>query len=80
MRFAEHVLRLPEQRHSKTAIKWTPLQGKRKTGRPVKTWRATFKEDIQKIGTKCEEVESVASNRERWRTLVAQCAKLHRRN
>ena len=80
MRFAGHVLRLPEQRHSKTAIKWTPLQGKRKKGRPVKTWRATFKEDLQNIGTKWEEVESVASNRERWRTLVAQCAKSHKRN
>ncbi|CAF4310104.1 unnamed protein product, partial [Rotaria sp. Silwood2] len=72
MRFAGHILRLPEQRYSKTAMKWTPLEGKRKKGRPAKTWRATFKEDLQNIGTKWEEAENVASNRERWKTLVAQ--------
>ena len=37
MRIAGHILRLPHQRHTYTAIHWTLLGGKRKVGRPQKT-------------------------------------------
>ena len=80
MRFAGHILRLKDQRHSKIAIKWTPYEGKRKKGRSIKTWRATFKKDLQKVYIRSEEVEIITADRERWKTLIAQCPKLHRQN
>jgi len=49
MRFAGHILRLPEQRHAKKAINWNPLRGVRERGRPKITWRKTFTEDLSTI-------------------------------
>jgi len=42
---AGHILRLPSHRHSNIAMRWTPVWGTRKRGRPKKTWRRTFQED-----------------------------------
>jgi len=50
LRFAGHILRLPENRPAYKAMNWLPDNGKRRPGRPTKTWRATFKEDLQDIG------------------------------
>jgi len=33
-RLAGHVLRLPDHRHSKTAMRWTPARGTCRRGRP----------------------------------------------
>jgi len=45
-RMAGHVLRLPEERPAKTAMTWTPSEGRTGRGRPKETWRRTFCEDL----------------------------------
>ena len=76
-RMAGHVLRLPEERPAKTAMTWTPSEGRRGRGRLKETWRRTFCKDRVDI-TWCA---TVAANRSRWRQLAAaQCAKPHGRN
>ena len=80
MQLAGHILRLPHQRHAYTAIHWTPLGGKRKVGRPQKTWRQTFRNDIRTLDIKYEQIEDEAADRSRWKKLTAQCATMHRRN
>ena len=37
-RFVGHVLRLPSARPASAAVQWTPEGGKRRRGRPEKTW------------------------------------------
>jgi len=53
---AGHILRLPDHRAAKVAISSTPADGRRKTGRPKKTWRRTFQQDLQMVDFKWEEV------------------------
>ena len=74
VRLAGHVLRLPDHRHSKIALRWTPPEGKRKRGRPKKTWRSTMRNDLKEIGISWEEAEEIAANRQQWRKLAAQCS------
>ena len=73
VRWAGHVLRMPECRHPKTAFSWKPRSGKRRQGRPLITWRATCKKDLQTIGVDCDDAARVASDRELWKILVALC-------
>jgi len=40
---------LPEERPASVALNWEPVSGKRREERPQKTWRATFKEDLEAI-------------------------------
>jgi len=79
-RLAGHILRLPTQRHSKIAMQWTPAGGTRKRGRPRKTWRRTFQEDLERQHISWNEAISLASDRSVWRKTAAQCALLHGRN
>ncbi|KAI8487948.1 hypothetical protein Bbelb_343960 [Branchiostoma belcheri] len=78
MQLAGHILRLPSQRHSKTAMTWVPPGGRRKRGRPKNTWRRTFQEDLKRANIAWEEAEEAAATRPRWK-LAAQCACRHRR-
>ena len=80
MRLAGHILRLADNRMPKIAMKWTPLKGKRARGRPKKTWRRTFQEDLQKRGLKLEDAPLLAQDRTKWRTLAARCTELYWRN
>lgn len=80
MRFAGHILRMSDHRHAKIALRWTPPRGKRRVGRPRNTWRRTFMEDLRALDVKWEDVEIDASDRARWRMLVARCAPLRGRN
>ena len=80
MRLAGHILRLPHQRHAYPAMHWTPLGGKQKVGRSQKTWRQTFRDFIQTLNIKYEQVEDEAADRSRWKKLTAQCVTMHRRN
>jgi len=43
------ALRLPQVRPASVATQWMPGGGKRKRGRPSKTWRQTFQKDLQEI-------------------------------
>lgn len=74
MRFAGHVLRMPEHRHARAVMNWTPPEGHRKRGRPRTTWRRTFCKDLKTINIEWKDAETTAADRTRWRKLVAQCA------
>ena len=45
-RFIGHVLRLPTSRPASLVLDWTPEGGSRRRGRPKRTWRDTFAEDM----------------------------------
>jgi len=79
-RLAGHILRLPDHRHSKTAIRWTPAGGTRRRGRPKKTWRRTFQEDMGRVHMTWNEAEITTSDRSCWRQAAAQCALSRGRN
>jgi len=82
-RFIRHVLRLSTSRPASLVIDWTPEGGCRRWGRPKRTWRDTFIEDMRAMGVSGsgthDEIRSVASDRARWRQLVAQCPSRDRR-
>jgi len=67
----------------KTKNTWTPKGGSRRRGRPKRTWRDTFADDMREMGVSgsgtYDEARSVASDRARWRQLVAQCSRRDRR-
>ena len=62
-----HVLRLQRERPAHTAMYWVPEYGRRKRGRPKKTWRSTFKEDLEEMGVSWHGARRIASDREIWR-------------
>ena len=49
VKFAGHILRMSEDRPAEVAMKWQPLLGKRKRGRPKITWRKTFKKYLSNV-------------------------------
>ena len=79
-KFAGHILRLPSDRPASIAINWRPQGGKRRRGRPRKSWQGTFREDLDDMGIVWEDVREIAGNRDQWRNLVAQCSDRSRRN
>ena len=48
-KMAGHIL-LSIERPAHTATYWVPEVGRRKMGSPKKTWRSTFKEDLEEMG------------------------------
>jgi len=56
-RMAGHILHLPGHRPSKVAMSWTPDDGRRRRGRPKKTWRRTFQKDLTRANITLEEAE-----------------------
>ena len=48
-KMAGHVVRLQGERPAHTDMYWVPEDGRRKKGRPKKTWRCTFKEDLEEM-------------------------------
>jgi len=63
-----HVMRMAPEHPARRAIEWTPADGRRKRGQPKKTWRSTFREDLQARGVSWSEKETMAADRVRWRT------------
>lgn len=80
VRLAGHVLRMDDQRIAKTAIRWTPPGGRRKRGRPKKTWRSTFTADLDELGLSWNQAHVRAQDRGGWRCLAARCTGMYRRN
>ena len=78
-RFVGHVLRLPSARPVSAAVQWTPEGGKRRRGRPRKTWQDRLRDDLRAMDVSWEEAKSVAGDRKEWRSLVAQCSSGNRR-
>jgi len=68
LRMAGHIIRMPPGR---PAMSWTPRGSGRRRGRPTKTWRSTFKEDLVDRGVDWNRVRAVATNRSKWRTLAS---------
>ena len=79
-RMTGHVLRLPRERPASVAMDWMPEGGKRKRGRPKKTWRQTAKEDLSEMGVSWHGARRVVRDRSKWRGLVAQCSNRNGRN
>ena len=46
LRLAGHVLRSPDVRPACVAMTWIPEAGRRTSGQPQMTWRASFMEDL----------------------------------
>ena len=67
-----HTIRLPNTRPAKVAVNWTPI-GRRKRGRPKKTWRSTICDDLRAGGTNWFQAQKTAQDRERWKKSVARC-------
>jgi len=65
---------LQPDRSSSVVMRWIPDGGKRRRGRSSKTWRQTFQEDLQEMRVSWSGVGRVASDRSRWKNLVAQCS------
>ena len=80
LRLAGHVLRLPDVRPARVAMTWIPESGRGTSGRPQMTWRTSFKEDLHRMNLTWHSARRAASDRHRWRNLVAQCHVRDRRN
>ena len=76
IKLAGHILRLPAERHSKTAMTWVPPDGKRKRGRPRIAWRSTFQKDFQIGGTDWNSIQVEAAGRVLWIKFADQCPAL----
>jgi len=59
---------------------WRPEGGRRKVGRPKRTWQDTLKEDLDTLGVDWNDARDTANDRARWRQLVAQCSDQNGRN
>ena len=70
---AGHILWQPSDRPASVAMQWEPDGGRRRKGRRRKTRRQTFREDLQEMRVSWSGVCRVASDRSRWKSLVAQC-------
>ena len=79
-RIAGHILHLPSHRPSNVAMSWTPDDGRRRRGRPKKTWCRTFQEDLTRANISWEEAEHTAMDRPLWRQAATQCAYWQGRN
>ena len=74
MRWWGHLQRMPISRISKQALQWTPADGRRKRGRPRKSWKSTITDDLKDLGMIWEEAEQAAEDRTVWHSCVARCA------
>jgi len=50
LQMAGHIIRMPPGRPANHTMSWTPRGSGRRRGRPTKTWRSTFKEDLMDRG------------------------------
>ena len=63
LRMAGHIISMPPGRPANHAMPWTRRGSGRRRGRPTKTWRSTFKEDLVDRGVDWNSVRAVATNR-----------------
>jgi len=64
-----HTLRKPDNSITRQSLSWNP-QGKRKRGRPKNTWRRDLEADIRQSGYTWNQLERMAKDRKRWRSVV----------
>ena len=68
-RWNGHTLRKPKHNITRQALQWKP-QGKRGRGRSINTWRRDFIAEMEIEGYRWQNLERMAQNRTRWRTVV----------
>ena len=68
-RWMGHTLRKPSTNITRQALTWN-RQGKRKRSRPKNTWRRDLEADAKQTGCTWRELERIAQDRRRWRTVV----------
>jgi len=73
-RFVAYLLLLPATRRASLALEWIPEGGSRRT------WQDTLKEDLETMGVDWSDARDTASDRARWRQLVARCSTSNGRN
>ena len=78
-KMAGHILLMQRERPAHIAMYWVPREGRRKRGRPTKTWRSTFKEDLEDMGVSWHGTRMIVSDRDKWRLLVARCSERNTR-
>jgi len=64
-----HTLWKPKSDTTRQALEWN-LQGKRKVGRPVKTWRRSVEEELKEANITWTMAKRTAANRVHWRSIV----------
>jgi hypothetical protein len=69
-RWIGNTLRKPKHNITRQALQWNP-QGKCGRGRPRNTWRRYFIAEMEIEGYRWQELECLAQNRTRWRTVVS---------
>ena len=69
LRLLGHILRMPNHRVPKIALKWTPATGKRSRGRPKCTWRRTIERDLKARGLTMGEAAFIGKDRSKLRSL-----------
>ena len=72
--FVDHILQLPATRPVSMALEWIPEGGRRRAGRPMRTWQDMPKQDVERMGVDWSDARHTASDRARWRQLVARCS------
>ena len=68
-RWIGQTLRKPKHNITRQALQWNP-QGKRRRGRPRNTRRRDFIAEMEIEGYRWQDLERMAQNRIRWRTVV----------
>ena len=68
-RWIGHTLRKDSGNRARQALDWNP-QGKRRRGRPRKTWRRSVHEEAERMGKSWEQLKGVARDREEWKALT----------
>lgn len=75
LRWFGHMSRKDPSNIARVSSKWTPSDGKRNRGRPKETWRRTVTSEFKSFGKTWGEMEKIAKDRIKWRSLVtALCA------
>ena len=74
LRWYGHVVRMPDERLPKILLDTKPNYGKRKRGRPRKTWESCVKEDAAIFtgipDITIEQAREKAGDREHWREMI----------
>ena len=60
-------MRLSATRPASLALEWTPEDGRRRVGRPKRTWQDTLKVDLEMMGVDWSDARETASDHARWR-------------
>ena len=68
-RWIGHTLRKDSGNIARQALDWNP-KGKRRRGRPRKTWRRSVHEEAERMGKSWEQLKGVARDRVEWKALT----------